>query len=180
MNQMSVVRRNVWMVLVGLSVMVAPQPLSAAGPAIIMYYGDSLTEPIFIVQREAGDFAKYSGLYCARGSSPVTAERAGDRPFLKMAMFWGNDFITRVAEDPGMLSTLEPKQAQQHGRLYLPNAGASPYVVATEMRPGRDPGTGQLGPATQAIPDDLSGFTQGCGLSPDDMEIAVAVGALPG
>ena len=37
-------------------------PVSAAGPSIIMIYGDTVSQPIFIVQKSVEDLPKYAFL----------------------------------------------------------------------------------------------------------------------
>lgn len=102
---------------------VAPPTVYAAGPTIVMFYGESLPEPVFITIKNGEDANKYDPLFECRGDG-ILPKGIGTRPFVNLAMFWGK--WERQVADPSLLAELVPTSAPQHGRLYLPTK-TEPY-----------------------------------------------------
>ena len=95
-----------------------------------MVYGERLRAPIFLVSTHVDDMVPYEVLWNWNGAGR-TAENLTDRPYLKIAMFWGfRDFADFIA-NPARRSELRPEQASQHGRLYLPTATRPGMVLVT-------------------------------------------------
>ena len=105
-------------------------PAQAAFPSIIMLYGEPLERPLFITQYIEGIEFLFAGY--DKGQSPiVTVADLKDRPFLKVAIFWGGGWYKKYVVDGEPLSTLRPEDANQHGRLYLPTATEPAVALKT-------------------------------------------------
>jgi hypothetical protein len=159
-------------------------PGFAAGPAIIMIYGGPLRAPLFIVQK---DLETYSALWCGRSTS-IEGQQLGDRPYLKLAIFWLPDVWANPSMAADLLPTLKPEQAPQHGRLYLftPSARASVVVTrahVTAADSGRKTADGRtllkIVGIPQPIPESDDAFTTGCWLTEEDVRVARVAG-IPG
>ena len=109
-------------------------PVNAAGPAIVMFYGESLSKPVFITVKTAEDAARYSFFECRSDGNLTTAITA--RPFVKLAAFWDFRRWDRYLTDPRLLPELDPSQASQHGRLYLPTKSEPAVLIRTQFRNG--------------------------------------------
>lgn len=159
-------------------------PGFAAGPAIVMIYGGPLRAPLFIVQK---DLETHSMLWCGRSTS-IDERQLGDRPYLKLAIFWLPDVWANPSMATNLLPTLKPEQAPQHGRLYLPTPSAAASVVVTRAHvtavgSGEKTADGRtllkLVGIAQPIPEKDDAFTTGCWLTAEDQKVARAAG-IPG
>jgi hypothetical protein len=127
------------------AVMLVTAHVIAIAPVVIMIYGPPLTEPVFITEVRF--------FHDVNNPTRVTASDLVDRPFMKLAMFWGPDY-QRYVDDPTLLSQLKPEQAGQHGRLYLRTATEPAMVIQTPVLTA-----GVVNPAP--IPTDVRAFTWG-------------------
>ena len=96
------------------------QRADAIGPSLLMFYGGTLTSPVYVTGAEANLFSNLLS------PSPVAAKDIADRPYLKVAVFWGTQ-----ANPTGRgvaLSDLRPEMAWQHGK-YFPATGSRPAVL---------------------------------------------------
>ena len=157
MNRM---RYRPWFLGVALLCFLGSQPILAISPAFIMVYGDQLKAPIVIspdmqnlgaMQMFWWRAGRYDLPHSLKGNPLVT--RLGDRPYLKLAIFWG----------PYLADQLKPENASQHGRLYLPTASDPAAIVVTmpDMRP-----------VANAIPNALEDFSAGWTLNAGDLATA--------
>src|SRR5881296_1934001 len=126
--------RTLWrhaslIVATALAVTVASVSLRAIGPAILMFYGGDLKEPVlvfpgnpsynpttFIWNPTNGHVSLASLARGQRGTLPPHLE---GRRYLSVAIFWGQ------YDDP---ASLKPSDASQHGRIYL-RTGPEPEVI---------------------------------------------------
>jgi len=148
--------RRTWTVLLSALLVVAtvaPPTVYAAGPTIVMFYGQSLPKPIFITINNGEDANKYDPLFECKGDG-ILPRDIGNRPFVTLAMFWGK--WDKYVTNPSLLPELVPTSAPQHGRLYLPTR-TQPWAVLirTQIRNG-DP---------VPIPQDATGFELRCAVS---------------
>ena len=127
---------------------VSTRGVMAANPAIVMVYGERLPAPIYLVSTYVDDMVPYEVLWNWNGAER-TSESLTDRPYLKIAMFWGFRDYADIIANPARRSELKPEQASQHGRLYLPTATKPGMVLVTAFS-----GTGP-----KAIPATVSEFS---------------------
>jgi len=147
-----------------------------AWPLIIMVYGESLSQPIFVeLGLDPNSHGSYNFLF---GDSPDSSspEGLGNRPYFKLAMFWDASRFEKYLKDRRLLPTLRPEEANQQGRLYPPTsteaaiAVVSPYVL---RRDGTS--TGLEFPTL----DSLTTFSHQVKLTSQNLKVARALG-LPG
>ena len=152
------IRRLVLLAVVtALLVMVSSLPLRAIGPAILMFYGGDLKEPVlvfpgnpsynptsFIWNPANGGVQYASG---KRGTLPPNLE---GRRYISVGIFWGR-------YDP---ATVKPSDASQHGRIYLKTASAPAVIVITapQMANPKDP---TANPEPVPVPTSLDEFISG-------------------
>jgi hypothetical protein len=144
-------------VATALLVMVTNLPLRATGPAILMFYGGDLREPVFVFPGNPSnnptgfiwDPANGGVSYASgqRGTLPPNLE---GRRYISVGIFWGR-------YDP---ATLKPSDASQHGRIYLKTASAPTVIVITapRMANAKDP---TANPEPVLIPTSLDEFIAG-------------------
>jgi hypothetical protein len=145
------------LVVTALLVVVTSVPLRAIGPAILMFYGGDLKEPVlvfpgnpsynptsFIWNPANGGVPYASG---TRGTLPPNLE---GRQYMSVAIFWGR-------YNP---ATLKASDASQHGRIYLRTASAPAVIVITPpwMANARDP---TANPDPAPVPTSLDQFVAG-------------------
>ncbi|HEX7777687.1 MAG TPA: hypothetical protein VF424_00530 [Vicinamibacterales bacterium] len=157
-----------WLFLVAVLALATVRPAAGISPSFLMVYGGSLKEPAIIRLQPAASSAFVWDSAFRRaplepgGKQPIRdlATSLTGRSFVSIAIFWGQ------AYKPG----LEPADASQHGRMYLPTASLPAVMVATlpDMQPVPHP-----------VPDRLEGFVAGWTLTPQDHASATALG-IPG
>lgn len=166
--------------LVAVMVSLALVPLTGrAAPSVIMFYGESLREPAFIVQRTTADLDKYATFWCGTSTRLATAHLT-PRPYVNVAIFSINSVWSDPDRARALLPTLKPEDAHQQGRLYAPSADGRirAAVVTTDyMRMARKDDV--LVPMTTPVPVDASQFKYGCWLNGSDLAVARDLG-LPG
>jgi hypothetical protein len=159
--------------------------VNAAGPTIIMVYGDRIQKPVFLVRDRMEDFTK---LACQGPGELDPARFATERPHYKLAIFW----ISDVAIDPSRAASWLPKltaeQASQHGRIYPQAGDGLPVVVATNVSFTSEP-TNERTPRgepinlfvglPQPVPTSGSKFVKACQLTKTDIE-ALRRAGVPG
>jgi len=148
----------------------------AAGPSIIMIYGDTLPQPIFIVQKSVADLRKYAFLWCGGGASRVPTEELANRQHLNLAIFWIAEAWTDQAAAARLTRTLRPEDAAQHGRLYLPAGERTALTVVTDVP--RYPGRTLQDQERRPIPTSDTEFARACPVSGADLAI-VGLGLNP-
>ncbi len=103
---------------------------NAAAPRLIMVYGSPLTKPVILRNwRENLEF-----MSSITQQSSVTSEELRRRPYLKLALFWGPEWVQYV-EEGKPIDKLRPEQGNQQGRFY-PAVGPASPVVTLDMPPG--------------------------------------------
>ena len=133
------------MLLIGFS----SRPVLAVSPSAVMVYGEKLTNPVVLRPASPADFPAFGLLWWNAGSyarptrtvqsDPQLLRDLKDRPFVKLAIFWGKYETDQF----------KPENASQHARFYLPTASEPAVVVAT---------TPDMQKKSNPIPDELSGF----------------------
>lgn len=142
-------------VVTALMAVAASVPLRAIGPAILMFYGGDLKEPVLVFPGNPSynptDFiwnpANGGAHRGQRGTLPPNLD---GRPYTNVAIFWGR-------YDP---ATLKAADASQHGRIYSPTASAPAVIVITSpnMANADDP---SANPVAAAVPTSLDEFFAG-------------------
>ena len=144
-------------------VFVTSVPLRAIGPAILMFYGGDLQEPVLVfpgnpsynptrfIWSPANGGVGHGGQ--KRGTLPPDLE---GRRYMSVAIFWGR-------YDP---ATVKPSDASQHGRIYLRAASAPAVIVITSprMANAKDP---TANPEPVPVPTSLDEFIAGWTLTTD-------------
>jgi hypothetical protein len=124
--------RRIWrlapFVVTALLVVVTSLPLRAIGPAILMFYGGDLKEPVLVFPGNPSSNPTSSIWNPTNGGVPYASRQRGTLPpnlegrrYICVAIFWGR-------YDP---ATLKPSDASQHGRIYLKTASAPAVIVIT-------------------------------------------------
>lgn len=108
------------------------RPLQALGPTVIMFYGATLKQPVFVTGTDTAAFGDLQQM------SPVTGKDLDQRPYLSVAFFWG------PASDPALngtraLADLTPKMAWQHGRFYPATATQPAMLLVTQLTKSTQP-----------------------------------------
>ena len=143
--------------MTALLVVVTTVPLGAIGPAILMFYGGDLREPVLVFPGNPSynptDFIwnpANGGVPYASGTRGTLPPNLEGRRYMSVAIFWGR-------YDP---ATLKPSDASQHGRIYLPTASAPAVIVITapRMATASNP-SGK--PEPMPIPTSLDDFVAG-------------------
>jgi hypothetical protein len=144
-------------VVTALLVMITSMPLRAIGPAILMFYGGDLKEPVLVfpgnpsynptsfIWNPTNGGVPYGG--GKRGTLPPNLE---GRRYMSVAIFWGR-------YDP---ATVKPSDASQHGRIYLKTESAPAVIVVTapNMANSHDP---TANPEPVPVPTSLDQFIAG-------------------
>jgi len=144
-------------VMTALLVMVTSVLLRAIGPAILMFYGGDLKEPVLVfpgnpsynptnfIWSPVNRGVPYGS--SKRGTLPPNLE---GRRYMSVAIFWGR-------YDP---ATLKPSDASQHGRIYLKTASAPAVIVITapQMANAKDR---TANPEPVPVPTSLDEFIAG-------------------
>lgn len=106
-------------------------PLRAIGPAILMFYGGDLKEPVLVFPGNPSYnptnfiWSPVNGGVAYGSTKPRTLPpNLEGRRYMNVAIFWGR-------YDP---ATLKPSDASQHGRIYLRTASAPAVIVITGPR----------------------------------------------
>ena len=144
-------------VLTALLVVVTSVPLRAIGPAILMFYGGDLKDPVLVfpgnpsynptdfIWNPANGGVRWGG--GTRGTLPPDLE---GRPYINVAIFWGRYDV----------ATLKAADASQHGRFYPATQSAPAAIVITgpHMANSKDMAAN---PEPMPIPTSLDGFLAG-------------------
>ena len=157
------------------------RPASAQWPTVMMFYGGSLTQPVFATGADTPPFSGFVGGVPA--PNQATANDMGNRPYVNVAWFWG------PRDDPAQngtrtLDALKPEMAFHHGRLY-PSTADKPamlFMMSLQVK-GRDVyGMMKLGPGGQPvsrgnpIPTDPAAFSVGRPLTPPALAVLQRLG----
>jgi hypothetical protein len=126
------------------------QRVDAIGPSVLMFYGGTLTAPVFVTGADANQFGDLLA------PSKVTAKDIEGRPYFKVAVFWGTQ-----SNPTGLgvkMADLKPEMAWQHGKYYAAAGSKPPVLVVTAMHQK----------VNQRVPDfsDAASFPWGGALSP--------------
>ena len=133
-------------VVVAAALMAVTSPVMAAGPRIMIVYGRPLARPVIFSNWGENEELMVS----SNDSMSVTNVRLKGRPSLRMALFWGTEWVQYAKRHPS-LAALRPGQANQFARFY-PAYGAAPALLAFDAIPG--PYTSlirRIGPAGIAV-----------------------------
>lgn len=132
-------------------------PVRAIGPAILMFYGGDLKEPVLVFPGNPS-YSPTSFIWNpVNGGVPYTGGKRGTLPpnlegrrYMSVAIFWGR-------YEP---ATLKASDASQHGRIYLPTATAPAVIVITApvMANATDP---SANPEPVPVPTSLDEFVAG-------------------
>ena len=144
-------------VLTALLLIVSSVPLRAIGPAIIMFYGGDLKEPVLVFPGNPS-YNPTSFLWSpVNGGVPYASRERGTlppnlegRPYMSVAIFWGR-YDT---------ATLKASDASQHGRIYLPTT-TSPAVIVITAPNMVNPKDTHANPEPVPVPTSLDGFIAG-------------------
>jgi hypothetical protein len=146
-----------------LLVTAAGRPLRAIGPAILMFYGGDLAEPVLVFPGNPSYnptnfiWSPLTGgvSYGKRGTLPPNLD---GRRYMSVAIFWGR-------YDP---ATIKPADASQHGRIYLRTSSAPAAIVVTDPRM-YNPKDPSANPESVPVPTSLDEFVAGW-TSPVDID----------
>jgi hypothetical protein len=124
-----------------------------ATPAMIMFYGDLLTEPSF-----AHTVEDVHGVLM-NGGGDVYSRPLDGRPYIELKLFWNYQTWARHAADAQLRKTLRPEDADEtcvllkcNGRYY-PASGSEPAVLFAEVygQHGRHPSNVVVDAAALAV-----------------------------
>lgn len=104
--------------------LVLATPAVASAPRVILIYGPPLPHPVIL-----SDWSENLAVV-AGDEAGVNVDALADRPYLRMALFWGPAWDEYVRAGKS-LEALHPEQASQRGRLY-PATGDQPPLIAFE------------------------------------------------
>ena len=144
-------------VVTALLVLFTGLPVRAIGPAILMFYGGDLREPVLVFPGNPSANPTSFIWNPVNGGVPYASEKRGALPpnlegrrYMSVAVFWGR-------YDPG---TLKPSDASQHGRIYMRTASAPAAIVITRPRMvnAKDP---TANPEPVPVPASLDEFIAG-------------------
>ena len=153
-------------VVTALLVIVTSVPLRAIGPAILMFYGGDLKEPVLVFPGNPSYNPTSFIWNPINGGVPYTSGKRGTLPpnlegrrYMSVAIFWGR-------YDP---PTIKPSDASQHGRIYLRTASAPAVIVITTpaMANAKDL---TANPEPVPVPTSLDEFIAGWTLTDDIIE----------
>ena len=160
---MSRIKRLVLLGVTALLVSVASVPLRAVGPAILMFYGGDLKEPILIDPGNPSSNPTGFIWNPQNGGVPYGSGRHGTLPpnlegrrYMSLAIFWGK--YDRA--------TLKAADASQHGRIYLRTA-SDPAVIVITAPSMFNPKNPTANPDPVPVPTSLDEFIAGWTLSPE-------------
>jgi hypothetical protein len=131
-------RTGRWLACGILVLLVLQRSSMAASPTIVMIYGGDMPKPLFVMSTSEERVTDTLFLW-GRASDGTTVGQLAGRPYLEVAMFWGRDQWSEYLAYPGLLSRLQPADANQHGRLYLPAPDRPAAMVVTTIQ-GEAPG----------------------------------------
>ena len=145
-------------VVTALLVMVVTSlPLRAIGPAILMFYGGDLKQPVLVFPGNPSYNPTSLIWNPANGGVPYASGKRGTLPpnlegrrYISVGIFWGR-------YDP---ATLKPSDASQHGRIYLKTASAPAVIVITAPRMA-NPKDPAANPEPVPVPTSLDEFIAG-------------------
>jgi hypothetical protein len=192
-------RSRAWLLGVALLSLLASQAVWAISPTLFLIYGDGLQNPIIARPQDPSEFSLYQFLWWRAGTpyAPRTTwtPPAGlnGRPYLKVAIFWGlgpfEDYaaLVRALGSPDVLKQMNPEDASQHGRLYLPTASEPAMIVLTSPNMTRPKGTpceahtpvDERAPCPVPVPTKPEDFIVGWILNAADLATAKRLG-IPG
>jgi hypothetical protein len=144
-------------VVTALLVIVTSLSLRAIGPAILMFYGGDLKEPVLVLPGNPSYNSTSFIWNPVNGGVPYGSAKRGTLPpnlegrrYMSVAIFWGR-------YDP---ATLKPSDASQHGRIYMSTASAPAVIVITgpSMVNVKDP---TANPEPVPVPTSLEEFIAG-------------------
>jgi len=105
-------------------------PVMAAGPRIMIVYGRPLAKPVIFSNWGENETL----LVAANDGMSVKHARLKGRPSLRVAMFWGMEWVQYMKHHKS-LAALHPNQADQFARFY-PAYGSSPALFVFDNIPG--------------------------------------------
>jgi hypothetical protein len=122
-----------WLAYAILILLVLQRSSVAASPTIVMIYGEDMPKPLFVMSTSEERVTDTLFLW-GRTSDGTTVGQLAGRPYLEVAMFWGRDQWSEYLAYPGLLNRLQPADANQHGRLYLPASDRPAAMVVTTIQ----------------------------------------------
>jgi hypothetical protein len=185
-------RSRAWLLGVALLSLLASQAVWAISPTLFLIYGDGLQNPIIARPQDPSEFSSYQFLWWRAGTPyaqrTTWTPPAGlnGRPYLRVAIFWGlgpfEDYaaLVRALGSPDLLKQMQPKDASQHGRLYLPTATEPAVMVVTHPMMQRLKGThcesrtppSDDAPCPVAVPSKIEDFSASWRLDFDRQALA--------
>jgi hypothetical protein len=105
-------------------------PVMAAGPRIMIVYGRPLAKPVIVSNWGENETL----LVAANDDMSVKHARLKVRPSLRVAMFWGMEWVQYMKRHK-LLAALHPNQANQFARFY-PAYGSAPALFVFDSIPG--------------------------------------------
>ncbi len=129
---------------------VAASVHGVAGPAIVMFYGDTLSKPVYLVV----DIPRLGIVDRPTTPGDVAESELAGRPHVSFTAYWHHPTWERYLADPDLMATLRPEQGSQHGRIYPPTAGRPAILLSTPPRLSTNPRAAPPVP----IPPDSRGF----------------------
>jgi len=151
------------LVVTALLVIVTSLPLRAIGPAILMFYGGDLPEPVLVFPGNPSYNPTSFIWNPVNGGVPYGSRQRGTLPpdldgrrYMSVAIFWGR-------YDP---TAVKPSDASQHGRISLRTASAPAAIVITApmMANVKD---STANPEPVPVPTSLDQFIAGWTLTSD-------------
>ena len=107
--------------LVVLTTITLANTVEAAAPRFIMIYGEALEKPIILTDWHEN----HRFIYSIRKGTEVSGEGLRERPYFKIAFFWGPEWFKYLGKE----SELRPEEANQHALLYPAYRNAPPVVA---------------------------------------------------
>ena len=120
-----------------------------AGPAIVMFYGDTLSKPVHLVV----DIPRLGIVDQPTTPSDVLESELAGRTYVSFTAFWHHPTWERYLADPVLMATLRPEQGNQHGRIYPPTRARPAILLSTRPRLSTKPAA-----APVPIPRDSNAF----------------------
>jgi hypothetical protein len=126
-----IIRQRIAAPLGALLFFVALTPLAgaAAGPAVMMFRGPMLKQPILITGINTSPFVDLGV------RSEVAASDLTDRPYVDVAIFWQDP----IGSTGKALSDLKPEMAWQHGRYYPATSKLTALLLTTQVTKREQP-----------------------------------------
>ncbi|NOT59356.1 MAG: hypothetical protein HOP19_03925 [Acidobacteria bacterium] len=120
--------------LVFVALLLLVTPIYAAAPWIIRISGDPLAKPIFMT-----DWHENQKLLVAvKQAADVSEESLAKRPHLKLALFWGPDWIN-YTKSGKTLEQLRHEDGNQFGRFFPAYRGAEAVFTLDSPAPNHAP-----------------------------------------